>query len=168
MAEGVIVLPVFILILAAILHFHRAYSKKLALNEEARACAWKYAVDGCKSSALEKQCKVTRGEVEALGAIQGNQANSAMSEMAEAAGTMSKIGGRVIGLTEPFTTHADGESVRASLLGGGTMKLRSRYTLMCNERGGTPASMLHKWLCGISQGKMLSCDASDFKKEDPK
>lgn len=48
--EIAVMLPVFIVLLFGALHLHRVTQTSLAVQQEARACAWQYALSGCRSA----------------------------------------------------------------------------------------------------------------------
>jgi len=149
MVEGVVVMPFFILLLAAVMYFHHAFAAKMQSSVKARSCAWDYSLAGCvaKTSTL-KGCHIgnlTSG-ADALQSIGSD--SSVSKETKDAFGHSSgngdgldgalaganRVGLAMLGLREGVVSRPS-TSVRVpSLLGGGTRRISGDYSVMCNER----------------------------------
>lgn len=173
MVEGVIVLPFLIVILAAVLHFHKSFSAKLEGSERARSCAWEYSLAGCKGFAsLPKGCNVKRltDGADALSGIGadptiGAEANKAFGKSSGGdaiagglAGT-NRMGLALLGLREGVTARHSKDVVAPSLLGGGTRAISANYSVMCNEVEMGALEIAKSAYCALgSDGPMPGCE----------
>ena len=164
LTEGVIVLPVFVLVLASVLYFHNLYAAKLDANVAARACAWDYAVKGCDpTSKKPKHCKVgkvTNG-FQALGGSTLN--NSPFKDSSGGSGGQqetksdlelglagaNRIGLGLMGLREGVVVSASRDLTKPSILGGGKKSVSSNYTVMCNEIERSPGELAIEGFCAL-------------------
>ncbi len=164
MVEGIIVLPLFVIVLAAVIYFHRAYATKISLGIQARSCAWSYAVNGCQKEFETVGCPVSRiGETEngsgfganfLPGMTTGTEAavtnvDSGASAIDKELGTANEITLTVLQLSEGITVTPSGTVKQPSILGGGTHTISSNYSVMCNERTRTIADLVAIAYCSI-------------------
>ena len=162
MVEGVIVFPLFIIVFAAVLYYHQAYSVKLERNNKARSCAWTYSVSGCKE--IPDGCPISEiGEaklasiddgVDARGGIFGNSGSAAPSQelsgVQKAVGTGNSMLLALAGLDEGIVATPARDIEMPSLLGGATRSISGNYSVMCNEVSITPRQLLLENYCQIS------------------
>lgn len=180
MAEGVIVLPLFVITLASVLYFHHVYATKLKVSRDARACAWEYSLGGCEPTALPKGCKATdmRGvkdhktigdtmesgnpfDVKTGGSAsqKQDQARSGLDKGLEGAST---VGLALIGLQEGKTTSYSADVKRPSILGGGKKRVSSNYSVMCNEKEMDPIDVAKEALCALGRTMDFNgCDSGN-------
>lgn len=174
MAEGVVVLPVFVITLAAILYFHHLYVAKLERNMKARSCAWTYAVHGCDRAYLAEGCKVSEvtdgfdaiGEFitgkspfeESQARERSRQAGEEKSDLDKGLAGANQVGLSMLGLREGIQASYQREVARPSVLGGGKASVSSNYTVMCNEKQRTPVDLVVDSFCAIgSQFDVPGC-----------
>jgi hypothetical protein len=165
MAEGVIVLPLFIIVLAAIMYFHNLYAAKLDNSVQARSCAWTYAVNGCEKKFLTKGCKaaeVSDGFDAIESAMGGNpfeEEHGKDREVDQALAGANRVGLALLGLREGVKTQHGSRVNKPSILGGGKVSVASNYTVMCNEREFTVGEIITEAYCSIAGTTgLLSCD----------
>lgn len=169
MIEATIMLPVFIIVLAAVLYFHRAYSAKLQSNVKARSCAWRYSVDGCQRSEMPKECNieyVTDGYT-AIGDVVSSDDFEDNVEASESRSTgdtarqgiagANRIALAFLGLREGIVAQPTSDVQRPSLLGGGLRRIGSDYSVMCNEREMKFLEILKYSYCGVGDDKFPGC-----------
>ncbi len=169
MAEGVIVLPFFVILLASIIYFHRAYATKISVNSKARSCAWSYAIDGCRKSSLPDGCPIgeiggskTLEKVFDVGIEDGSNEDvlRETSAFGDALSGVNTVGLTLIGLDEGIVATPGQPVTIPSILGGGSRKIAGNYSVMCNEREKTPASIAKGAYCSISD-KLPGCPTND-------
>ncbi len=169
MAEGVIVLPFFVILLASIIYFHRAYATKISVNSKARSCAWSYAIDGCRKSSLPEGCPIgeiggsrTLAKVFDVGIEDGSNDDilRETSAFGDALQGVNTVGLTLIGLDEGIVAKP-GESVAIpSILGGGSRSISGNYSVMCNERKKKPSDIAVDAYCSISN-RLPGCPRDD-------
>ena len=154
MVEGVIVFPLFIIVFAAVLYYHQAYSVKLERNNKARSCAWGYSVSGCKK--IPDGCPITDigkskfasidDGVDARGGVFGDSGSAAPSQqlsgVEKAVGTTNTLLLTLTGLKKGIVARPARDVEMPSLLGGGTRSISGNYSVMCNEVKRTPKDLL--------------------------
>lgn len=162
MVEGVIVFPLFIIVFAAVLYYHQAYSVKLERNNKARSCAWTYSVSGCKKK--PEGCPITNiGEAGFSGIDEGLEGRKAVfpeggtpgvsdgrSGLGEVLGSGNALLLALLGLKQGIVAQPSREVEMPSLLGGATRNIRGNYSVMCNEVSRTPEELLIDSYCAIS------------------
>lgn len=170
MVEGVIVLPLFILCLAVLLHLHRSYGAKLDANLRARECAWAYSVAGCiKSTKLPEGCNIERldkrnpghgtSSLDGIGSDVGLAGSSERrgernADSGALAGT-SRIARTLLGMSAGITSRPSQRVKAPSILGGKTRQISVNYSVMCNERDMTPAELAKYAYCSF--GDLKGC-----------
>ncbi len=148
MVEGVIVLPVFIIVLAAVLHFHSAFSAKLDASTQARSCAWAYSLAGCGDADIPEGCNVSD---------LGDDKNDIDSEGLRAGlEVVNKVGVTLLGLEAGITSRPGREVDVSSVLGGGTRKISGDYSVMCNETKMGPKDLAKKAYCALDANYSVS------------
>jgi len=177
MVEGIIVLPVFVLLLAAMMYFGHAYRAKLDASVQARSCAWAYSLAGCVGKAdLPEGCEVERigdGDdafesiednhqmgSESLAAFGRKGANGSPVDGALAGA--SSIGRALTGLREGVRSTPTRSVVIPSILGGGTRSVSANYSVMCNEREYSPSSLAIEAYCALSTS-MPGCQGDSLQ-----
>ncbi len=163
MAEGIIVLPVFVITLAAVLYFHGLYAAKLDASNKVRSCAWHYANAGCDETKVPKGCqqrKVTDG-FEALGGtvehnpFQGDGVSPSAttadekSSLKKGIAGANRVGQALLGLESGVEMSSGKDVDRPSILGGGKRTVFSNYTVMCNEVDRTPTDLMYDAYCAL-------------------
>ncbi len=148
MVEGVIVLPVFIIILAAVLHFHSAFSAKLDASTQARSCAWAYSLAGCGDADIPAGCNVSN-----LGDPQNDINSEGLRAGLE---VINKVGVTLLGLEAGITSRPGREVEVSSVLGGGTRKLSGDYSVMCNETKMGFRGLAKKAYCSLNRNYNMS------------
>jgi len=169
MVEGVIVLPVFVIVLAAIIYFHRAYATKINMNSKARSCAWSYAVNGCQASSRQEGCPISEIGGERSGIFDGfgdsiedteqkNRAAELAAKVKKETGALDNvldgantIGLAILGLGEGIEARPSASFARPSILGGGTRTIFGSYSVMCNEQKRSPADLANAAYCSVSK-----------------
>lgn len=165
MVEGVIVLPLFVIVLAAVIYFHRAYATKISLGVKARSCAWQYSVNGCTRKSLPEGCPVSEiGAPSDSGTAFGDNFMEAMtnkdkematevdegrSKLDTVLGGANEVSLMVLQLSEGIVAKPSGSVQKPSILGGGTHSLSANYSVMCNERRRTMGDLLKLAYCSI-------------------
>jgi hypothetical protein len=158
-AEGVIVLPVFILIFASLIYMHGLYSSKISSSTKARGCAWTYSTMGCpedmpptckdsdsgvkeNGGALDQFKQVKEfGEVEGLG-----------DGVATGGAIVGGIGAALLGIGDGVTIDSSTEATRPSLFGGGKTAIPAHYMILCNEEPRDLLDVLKAAYCGVRDG----------------
>ena len=151
MAEGVIVLPIFVLTLAAIFHFHSLYAAKLDLSVKSRACAWNYSIHGCRAEFIPKGCKVDKveGFKAMTSELDSGPFDASGSTTDKALAGANRVGLAIMGLREGIAATHTREINRPSILGGGKRSVSANYTVMCNERDLTPLELAKAAYCSL-------------------
>lgn len=177
MAEGVIVLPFFIIVLAAIIYFHRAYATKISMNTKARSCAWSYAVNGCQKP-LPDGCPVSTvgGESKEVTDVFGmdfknnfgtEESEKVIRDIEKQKSALDStlhgvnlVGLTILGLSEGIKTSPSQAVQKPSILGGGTHTISGDYSVMCNERNRTVKDLAIAAYCSLSN-IMPGCGKND-------
>ncbi|MCP4444075.1 MAG: hypothetical protein GY811_01855, partial [Myxococcales bacterium] len=166
MVEGVIVMPFFIIALAAVIHLHRSYSAKLDASVEVRSCAWQYAIAGCKRTqgefagcsfgslategaqldGLEDHAELQSEAQQAFG--DGENGGAGFASALESA---NGIGLVLLGLREGTVARASREVTAPSLLGGRTRKISGDYSVMCNEKKMAISDIAKEAYCALDE-----------------
>lgn len=166
-AEGAIVLPLFVIVLASLIYLHHLYAAKLTVSRKARACAWAYSVGGCTPAALPKGCKASdiadhytsigdtmKGgnpfEVQTNGSASQKEAQ-ARSGLDKGLAGASSIGLALIGLQKGKTASYSTDVQRPSILGGGKTSVSGNYSVMCNEKDMKPLDVAKAALCALGE-----------------
>ena len=149
-------LPVFIIILAAVLFAGRAWQAKQLALAQARRCAWQYSNTGCQDP--------PEGCEEVIGGPQGTGIDSGIEEGLDI-GALDKLAGvPVIG---PVIENIFGNAMLAvskkqvsypPLLGGRAVEINGSFYLMCNENARTVGSILRQAFCDTAGRVMGICD----------
>ena len=151
MAEGVIVLPVFIMTLAAIIYFHKVYAAKLERSTQARSCAWTYAVNGCVKVPAGCPMAKVKGFKPIGDTVSPEALAAAKKETDGTLDTISDVGLVLLQLDQGVTSTPSSSVERPSILGGGTATVYGDYTVMCNEKKMTLKSIAEDAYCGIDK-----------------
>lgn len=178
MVEATVMLPIFVVILAALIYFHRTDMAKLQNNNKARSCAWTYSINGCQRSQMPPECKIgpVRTGFSSIGDSLGNQDLKSATSAFGSAGNASSSGDpstvtngiaganrialALLGLGEGIVAEPTKSVKRPSLFGGGAKNIMSNYTVMCNERNMTIADILHASYCEIGNS-LPGCPKKD-------
>ncbi len=148
MAEAVIALPVFAIVLAGIVYFHTLLVAKQTVGQEARLDAWHSAVDGCAN-------EPTSGNM-----IDGGPAPAQMQNVTNAVRTSAAVSsqsmfsslndipmiGPLINSLVPGGVRADATAhvPQPKLLPFGHNDVTSRTFVPCNEKSTSPGKALRK------------------------
>lgn len=168
MVEGVIVLPLFVIVLAAVIYFHRAYASKIDMGVKARSCAWSYAANGCQKKDLPKGCPV-REIGDRPNSVSGmfgadfkesfglDESEEVVQELETQHGALDSalqganaIGLGVLGLSEGIKVTPSTSIGKPSILGGGKYSISGDYSVMCNERNRTVKDLAVGAYCSVS------------------
>jgi hypothetical protein len=132
----VIVIPVLVLVLAALTHFTQLYAAKFDALREARRTAWLHALSGCRTRAASTEPSAqSRDELRQL----GRDADRRFDRYAAAAG------GAEVGTAWSVARAAVSRRLAAApWSGAGSVELAADFRLPCNEqpRDGDAASAL--------------------------
>ena len=168
MVEGVIVLPFFVIVLAAIIFFHRAYATKIEMGVKARSCAWNYAVNGCQKKFLPDDCPVSKigGKAESVADLFGgsfpdeesmrkakerrDSLSSQTSALDGMLGSANTLGLTILGLNEGIRVAPESSVAKPSILGGGEHSISANYSMMCNERNREFLEIAKSAYCDVS------------------
>ncbi len=165
MIEGVIVMPLFIAVLAAIVHLHSSYAAKLDANVQARSCAWAYSIAGCTGkTSLPKGCNVeglgdgknglrSIGSAVGMSGTPGRRAGALGTDGALAGA--SHVGVTLLGLREGIVAKPHRTVSVPSILGGGKRAITGNYSVMCNEREMTSLELAKYAYCSF--GDLPGC-----------
>ncbi len=163
MVEGVIVFPLFVIVLAAIIYYHQVYSTKLERNTQARRCAWEYSVHGCRPENIPDGCPIARiGENDFIGIDEGLDERASLfadgtggaqaqsqSSFGDGAETANSILIGLIGLRQGIEARPSRNVRMPSILGGATRSIAGSYSVMCNERRRTVGGIIKDAYCSI-------------------
>lgn len=168
MVEGVIVLPLFVIVLAAVIYFHRAYASKIDMGVKARSCAWSYAANGCQKKDLPKGCPVSEigDRPKSVSGLFGadfkesfglDESEKVVQELDAQHGALDSalqganaIGLGVLQLSEGIKVTPSTSFGKPSILGGGTHSISGDYSVMCNERNRTIKDLAVGAYCSVS------------------
>lgn len=168
MVEGVIVLPLFVVVLAAVIYFHRAYASKIDMRVKARSCAWSYAANGCDKKFLPKGCPVSEigDRPNTVSGMFGadfkesfglDESKEVVKEIDAQHGALDSalqganaIGLGILGLSEGIKTNPSTSIGKPSILGGGEHSISGDYSVMCNERNRTVKELAVGAYCSLS------------------
>lgn len=168
MIEAVIVFPLFIIVFAALIYYHQAYSAKIERSNVARRCAWAYSVGGCIEK--PKDCPIGKiGGANFVDIDEGVDHHGDLFKDAPAGRTTeqrTKLEGvlgasnslltGLLGLDEGIEARPSRDVKMPSLLGGATRKITGNYAVMCNERSYTNKELVKASYCAIS-GSLPGC-----------
>ncbi len=163
-AEALVMMPAFILLFAGVGFFHHYYTARMNAAETARRCAWAYSNGGCDQ--VPGGCAGVVGGQDAGGAPRASS-----GDIAEAQTQIDRItsGVAVPGLDSirrailgTATTATGRESVPIpDVARGGRRDATCRYTVVCNERERTLASIVRDAFCAkansLGIGGVLGC-----------
>jgi hypothetical protein len=139
--EGVIVLPVFVVLFVGVFFVRDLLSAKLATDEEARRCAWQYSANACEAvpTGCEDVLKgVHRGNITPNLDTTIGQLEKGFSTNSDATTAVKKIIENVVvdAIAKAFTRSLDAnktiEQGRPGLFGGGNSIVSGKYRLACN------------------------------------
>lgn len=139
--EGVIVLPVFVILFVGLFFVRDLTRVKLDADREARRCAWEYSANACTTVPIgcdEVLKDVRRGDIApsldaALGNIEDElRANSDAAQAAKTIVTKMVTGAIARLLTRSLDARKALELERPGLFGGGKSHVSGKYQLACN------------------------------------
>ena len=138
LVEAVVALPLFVMLLAALLQVTRLYLGKLHAFGDARDRAWAHALSGCESATRQAHT-VRDGSAAALLASQGAALPAQSSGYVAAAGG-EELSDSLAGARGSATVSLGA----APLLGRSGSRLSAELELPCNERprAGSPIDAL--------------------------
>ena len=166
-AEGAIVLPLFVIVLASMIYLHHLYAAKLRSSRNARSCAWAYSVGGCTPAPLPLGCTATdmadhytsigstmKGgnpfEVKTSGSPSQKEAQ-ARSGLDKGLSGASRVGLALIGLEKGKTVIYATDVTRPSILGGGKTTVAGDFSVMCNEKDMDPTDIAKAAFCALGK-----------------
>lgn len=142
MVEATIVVPLFILLLVAVLYVRDQALTQQAVEMKARSCAWQFSAANCNTvppgcdGMVAQSTKPNPASQEVMDALQGGK-DQAVTQ-ADKTGVVSKIVSSLLG---PVLDAAFGRSLDATVerdlerpgpFGGDTKQMTGRYHLACN------------------------------------
>jgi hypothetical protein len=159
MTEGVIVLPFFVIVLGALLYFHRVYVAKIESNVEVRTCAWQYATSGCEASELPETCQASAARASKSIASSVATPNSGSSSFGAGMQRANRLALAMIGLQDATDVIHEKKLRNPRVVGA---KVSSRISLMCNEKNYTPFEIAEKAYCALAKEMgFSSCGKGD-------
>lgn len=164
MVEGVVVLPFFIIALAAVIFLHRSFAAKLDASVQARSCAWAYSIGGCDSKAgLPEGCNLsslhdqenpfTSFDDDPVLAAEGQKAfgQNRDSAIDEGLSVANGVGLSLLGLRDGIASQPTRTLETPSLLGGGRRHVAGNYSVMCNEVPMGFLDIVKKMYCALDE-----------------
>jgi hypothetical protein len=139
--EGVIVLPVFVILFVGIFFVRDLTRNRLDADREARRCAWQYSANACESvptGCAEILNGVHRGAIltsldAALKNVENGLKSSSDAEQAAKAIVTNMVTGAIARLlTRSLDSKKTVDVDRPGLFGGGTRQVSGKYQLACN------------------------------------
>jgi hypothetical protein len=141
--EGVVVLPVFVILFVGVIFVRDMLSARFEAQQEARRCAWAYSDNGCEAvpadcaqvlaeprldMSMPKASQVKDQLIARVGDVHGGITQAGIRNIIEGVVT----GYIVKALTWKFDATRVVERKRPHLFGGGTSLVPGHYRLACN------------------------------------
>lgn len=160
--EAVIVIPVFILLWAAVIHVGGSFQAKSVASQTARRCAWAYANGGCDD--VPEGCEgvvggadrqFDDGDIDDVAGDDGQKIRDGVQQISDpiddSIGEIPVAGDIIHAIVGTATTATAGVPVkRPKVLGGQRQRLTTSYTVMCNEREKTLGSIVTGAFCSLT------------------
>jgi hypothetical protein len=161
--EIVVMLPLFIVLFAAVYHLHATGSAALLAAEQSRACAWQFAVSGCEDASKVELCKGVlaskgadvKGESDAR--VQGG--DEAGAELDRSKSMLDKIEDIPVlgGLVRMLFGEGAVASARADaprFMKAETVPLEKSYYIVCNTVSKSWGDLIKDQVCAVVTGKL--------------
>lgn len=141
--EIMVMLPVFIVLFFGVFYLHRAAQSELAVRQEARACAWQFALSGCKRGKGDGLCKNTAPTYE--GDVASSQDKSVFGWIAEIP-VLSEAVQFVFG--EGMSAQA--KTTTQAFMSSSTGEKSASTFLICNTVSESWEDKVRNGMCGIA------------------
>jgi hypothetical protein len=156
MVEALVVLPVLIACFAALIFFFHLFSAKLEASRHARRCAWRHSLEGCDKSPPPR-CRIKARDAPRSRLGRGDARASPDSSALKGLEGANRLALALLGLSQGIAAEPEIRAPRPLYFGGGTTAIRSRYTVMCNERNMEVLDVAIEAYCRLGRDRFLGC-----------
>lgn len=148
LAEFVVLLPVFVLLLVSVLYLFRTLEGRQLSMLKARSCGFQYAMNGCET--VPPGCDIFAGEGDDQSGFE--QAKGGLKERSwlDAAAHFPVIGSMIKALFgEGRRGTASLAVARPPLFGGGEVSVKGSFYILCNTKDKTLGEMATETFCTL-------------------
>ena len=148
LAEFVVLLPLFVLILVGLLYLFKTLEGRQLSMLKARSCGWQYAMEGCEK--VPPGCDIFPGQGDDQSGFKEAMAGLNERSWLDAASHFPVIGKAIKALFgEGKRGTASVMVPRPPLMGGGEVKVEGKFYILCNTKDKTLGEMATETFCTL-------------------